>query len=127
MDRWFEEEDEIFAHPPDPYHRIDVRQSSRRIHVRIDDEIVVETGRPRLLAVRYYVPPEDIPDGLLTERETRTRCAYKGEATYYSARVRGGVVEDVAWSYLDPMPEGWHIAGYVCFAGERVTITEAVE
>ena len=30
MDVWFEEDDEVFVHARDPYHRIDVLNSSRR-------------------------------------------------------------------------------------------------
>src|ERR1700730_5615417 len=33
MDSWLEENEEVFGHPRDPYHRIDVRRSDR--HVRI--------------------------------------------------------------------------------------------
>src|SRR5437588_184628 len=29
VDQWFEEDDEVFAHPRDPYHRVDVLRSSR--------------------------------------------------------------------------------------------------
>jgi uncharacterized protein (DUF427 family) len=30
LDAWFEEDDEVFVHPRDPYHRVDVLNSSRR-------------------------------------------------------------------------------------------------
>ena len=33
MDAWFEEDDEVFAHPRDPSHRVDVLSSSR--HERV--------------------------------------------------------------------------------------------
>ena len=33
MDRWLEEDDEVFVHPRDPYHRIDILESSRQIRV----------------------------------------------------------------------------------------------
>src|SRR5947209_12436634 len=31
VDAWFEEDDEIFAHPCSPYHRVDVLHSSRHV------------------------------------------------------------------------------------------------
>jgi uncharacterized protein (DUF427 family) len=33
LDAWYEEDDEVFVHPRDPYHRVDVLSSSR--HVRV--------------------------------------------------------------------------------------------
>ena len=34
MDAWFEEDEEMFGHVRDPYHRIDVRASSRHVRSR---------------------------------------------------------------------------------------------
>src|SRR4051794_16031456 len=34
-DRWLEEEDEVFGHPRDPWHRVDGRRSSRHVRVEI--------------------------------------------------------------------------------------------
>ena len=49
MDTWYEEVEEVFVHPHDPYHRIDVLRSSRKIQVMIEDAIVAETSRPVML------------------------------------------------------------------------------
>jgi uncharacterized protein (DUF427 family) len=46
MNAWFEEDEEVFVHPRDPYHRIDVLRSSRRVVVRWDDSVVAESTRP---------------------------------------------------------------------------------
>ena len=35
MDAWFEEDDEVFVHPRDPYHRVDVLNSSRHLRVEM--------------------------------------------------------------------------------------------
>jgi len=61
MDRWFEEDDPVYGHLRDPYHRVDVRASSRRIVVRHQGQIVAESSRPKLLfetgnPIRYYLP-----------------------------------------------------------------------
>ena len=42
---------------------------------------------------------------LLRRSETSSYCNYKGYATYWSAVLGDAVVEDVAWSYEDPLPE----------------------
>ncbi len=31
MDAWFEEDEEVFVHPRNPYHRVDILPSSRRV------------------------------------------------------------------------------------------------
>ena len=87
MDAWFEEDDEVFVHPRDPYHRVDVLNSSRHVKVIVGGEVVAETRRPRLLfetglPTRYYVPKLDVRLDLLTPTTTVTRCPYKGKASY---------------------------------------------
>lgn len=59
---------------------------------------------------------------LLTSSETRTLCAYKGEAHYRSARVEGEVYEDIAWSYPEPLPDNPQIRNLICFLNERTDI-----
>jgi uncharacterized protein (DUF427 family) len=60
-DHWYEEDEEVFVHPRDPYHRVDVLKSSRHVKIRVDGEVVAETDRPRILfetglPPRYYFP-----------------------------------------------------------------------
>lgn len=129
MDAWFEEDDEVFVHPRDPYHRVDVCAGSRHVRVLIGDECVAETRRPYLLfetglPTRYYIPSLDVRMDLLEPTGTRTRCPYKGEAVYWSARAGGKLVEDAAWSYPAPIPECPRIARLVCFFQERVDAVE---
>ncbi len=125
MDAWFEEDDEVYVHPRDPYKRVDVLHSSRHVRVIVAGELVAETRRPSLLfetglPTRYYVPKADVRMDLLVPTETETRCPYKGLATYYSVRVGPTVVEDVAWYYRHPIPECGKIENLVCFFNERV-------
>ena len=125
MDRWLEEEEEISGHPRDPYHRVDVRSSSRRVKVSVNGETVAETDRPMILfetglPPRYYIPPEDVDASLLTPSETHTECPYKGIASYWSVEANGATAEDVAWSYPEPLPEAAKATGHLCFYGEGV-------
>jgi uncharacterized protein (DUF427 family) len=125
FDRILDEEDEIVGAIPDPYHRIDVRHSSR--HVRVtgpDGTVLADSTSPLLVsetstADRFYVPRADVQVAL-TQTETRWTCPYKGHATYWSAP---GAV-DVAWSYDEPIAEAAEIAGHVSFAGEGVKVEE---
>jgi uncharacterized protein (DUF427 family) len=130
FDGWLEEDDPIDGHPRDPYHRVDVRRSSRAVRIEAGGSVVAESTRPRLLfetvlpVVRSYLPREDVRTDLLQPSETRTVCAYKGVARYWSLQVPGGPLErDLVWSYEDPMPEAIQIAGLMCFFDERVGVT----
>jgi uncharacterized protein (DUF427 family) len=127
MDKWLEEDEEIIGHPHDPYHRVDVLESSRHVRVRVNGEVVAETHRPKILfetglPPRYYLPPEDVHTELLVESETKTVCPYKGIASYRSTRIDGEVVEDLAWYYPEPLPEAQKVRDHVCFYDEKAVI-----
>lgn len=127
MDNWFEEDEEIFVHPRDPYTRVDVLPSSRHVRVEIDGVTVAESSTPRLLfetglPVRYYLPKPHVRLDLLEHTDTRTACPYKGTAEYWSVRIGDVVHEDVVWGYRTPLPESRQVAGLVCFYNEKVDI-----
>lgn len=58
----------------------------------------------------------------LTPSETRTLCAYKGEASYWSATVGDEVYEDIAWCYPDPLADNPQIRDLVCFLDGQADI-----
>jgi len=111
MDAWYEEEEEVFVHLRDPYHRIDVHHSSRHLRIVVGYEIIAETRRPMLLfktgfPTRYYIPQEDCRMEFLQPTDNQTRCPYKGIASAYWSIVAGDkVLENCVWSYLDPLVE----------------------
>jgi uncharacterized protein (DUF427 family) len=81
MDSWWEEDDEVFVHARDPYHRVDVLRSSRHVRVEIDGEAVAETERPLLLIEtglppRWYIPRADVRLDLLQPTDT-TKGRYR--------------------------------------------------
>jgi uncharacterized protein (DUF427 family) len=107
-DAWFEEDEQIFVHPRDPYHRVDVLDSSRHVKVTVNGEVLAETVRPKLLfetglPPRYYIPPEDVREDVLVDSDKQTWCPYKGAASYYSVEAGGGRVEDLIWYYPEPI------------------------
>jgi uncharacterized protein (DUF427 family) len=127
MDAWFEEDEEVFTHPRDPYTRGDILPSSRHVRVEVDGVTVAESASSRLLfetglPVRYYLPKTHVRMDLLTPTDTVSHCPYKGQAAYWSVRAGDKVHEDLAWSYGTPLPESQKIAGLVCFYNEKVDI-----
>jgi uncharacterized protein (DUF427 family) len=126
LDSWFEEDDEVFVHPRDPYHRVDVRRSARPVRIEVGGDVIAETTRARLLfetqlPVRFYVPREDVRVELHPGAR-RTYCPYKGQASYWSLHAGGRRREDLGWSYEAPLPDAVAIAGLVAFWDERVDV-----
>ena len=126
VDAWFEEDERNVAHPRDPFHRIDVLDSSLQIRVELDGELLAESTRPRLLfetmlPTRYYLRPDDVV-ARLRPTPTRTWCAYKGQASYWSVSAGGHEVDDLAWSYPEPLHEAAQVRDLVCFFDERIDL-----
>lgn len=129
VDRWLEEDEEIFVHPRDPYDRVDAVRSSRHVQVAISGLVVAETRSPVLvfetgLPVRFYLPKGDVDLALFEPTSHHTRCPYKGIADYWSFTGGSGPkLVNVAWSYPEPLPGVAAIAGHIAFYHERVDLT----
>ena len=122
MDAWFEEDEEVFVHPRDPYHRVDAIRSSRHVRVSLDGAVLAESTRPlalfeTALPSRWYLPKGDVVAALVPTTRS-SRCPYKGVASYWAV----GGHDDVAWSYESPIAEISSIEGLVCFFDERVDV-----
>lgn len=128
MDAWYEEDEQVYVHPRDPYTRIDALESSRHVEVLVGDVTVADSRRPVLLfetglPVRYYLPKVDVDLARLAPTETRTACPYKGATSqYWRVEAGGEIVEDAAWCYENPKAEAVRVAGRIAFFNERVTI-----
>jgi len=126
-DAWFVEEERVYGRLRDPYHRVDVLESSRPVTVRVRGRVVARSERPKLLfetglPPRVYVPPSDVAPDALAPSEKRTVCPYKGEASYWEVRADGAQLADAAWSYEAPLPEAIKVQGHVAFDGEQVEV-----
>ena len=124
MDGFYEEDDRILGHAADPYHRIDIRHTSRHLRVRAGDRVVADTTSPLVLyesgfAPRWYVPQEDVAADALAANELQTFCPYKGIACYYD--IAGA--QKAAWSYRAPLEEMAAISDLVSFEPDRVEVT----
>src|SRR5713101_6733105 len=127
VDHWFEEDEEVFVHPRDPYTRVDTVHSSRHVRVEVDGQVVAESNRPVLLfetglPTRYYIPKQDVRMELLEPTASVTRCPYKGVARYWSARIGGTTIPDLVWSYPVPIPECPKIENLLSFYNEHVDV-----
>ena len=123
MDAFYEEEDRIVGHAADPYHRNDIRQSSRHLVVMDGVRVIADTRRPVVLyesgfAPRWYVPRQDIDANALIPVEGQTFCPYKGLASYYDI----GDHKRAAWSYLRAWPEVARVSNLISFEPDEIEV-----
>ncbi|HJQ43094.1 MAG TPA: DUF427 domain-containing protein [Jatrophihabitantaceae bacterium] len=128
LDAWFEEDEQVFVHPRDPFSRVDVVRSRRSVRVELDGTMLAdsdatvflfETGLP----TRYYFDRTEVRFEHLRHTDTQTQCPYKGITSDYWSAVLGDTVhEDIAWSYNFTTAVCLPIAGLVAFFNERVDV-----
>ena len=129
LDAWFEEDEQVFVHPRNPYVRVDALRSTRTVRVELDGVVLAESSSPVMvfetgLPTRYYFNRTEVNFEHLVATDTVTACPYKGTTTgYWSVRIGETVHPDLAWAYDFPTRQVLPIAGLVSFYNERVDIT----
>ncbi|MGW5498732.1 DUF427 domain-containing protein [Streptomyces olivaceoviridis] len=123
MDAFYEEDERILGHAADPYHRIDIRSTSRALEVRLGDTVIARSEHPVVLyesgfAPRWYVPRADIDEARLRPVESQTFCPYKGLCDYYDI----GDARRAAWSYRNAYREVDRISDLVSFEADKVEV-----
>jgi len=128
LDSWFEEDEQVFVHPRNPYTRVDAIRSTRTVRVERDGAVLAESSSPVMvyetgLPTRYYLNRTEVNFEHLVPNDTVTECPYKGTTTdYWSVKMGGTVHADLAWSYSFPTRQLLPITGLVAFYNEKVDI-----
>ena len=131
LDAWYEEDEQIFVHPRNPYVRVDALRSHRHVRASLDGVTLADTTAPVLvfetgLPTRYYFDRTDVAFGHLVHSQTQTACPYKGVTSCYWSVVTGGTVrdghQDLAWAYDFPTRQLLPIAGLVAFYNEKIDL-----
>jgi uncharacterized protein (DUF427 family) len=128
LDAWFEEDEQVFVHPRNPYTRVDALRSRRSVRVERSGVVLAESPAPVTLfetglPTRYYIDQRDVRFEHLVPSATRTECPYKGRTTgYWSVEINGRTIPDLAWMYAFPTTAVAPIAGLVAFLNERVDL-----
>jgi uncharacterized protein (DUF427 family) len=126
LDAWFEEDEQVFVHPRNPYARVDALRSTRRVRVEVDGVVLAESSSPVMvfetgLPTRYYLNRTEVKFEYLVPSKTVTACPYKGTTTgYWSVRVGDDEYPDLAWAYDFPTRQLLPIAGLIAFYNEKV-------
>jgi uncharacterized protein (DUF427 family) len=128
LDAWYEEDEQVFVHPRDPYTRVDSLRSTRHVRVELDGLVLAESDSPVMvfetgLPTRYYLNRTDLNMAHLVDSDSVSVCPYKGTTSrYWSVRTSERVYPDLAWAYDFPTRDLLPIAGMVAFYNEKVDI-----
>jgi uncharacterized protein (DUF427 family) len=128
IDQWFEEDEQVFVHPRNPYTRVDALRSTRPVRIELGGVLLAESSSPVMvfetgLPTRYYLNRTEVRFEHLVPTATVTQCPYKGTTSgYWSVVVDGVVHDDLAWTYDFPTRQLLPITGLVAFYNEQVDV-----
>jgi uncharacterized protein (DUF427 family) len=82
-----------------------------------NNQVIAEAPANKVQRVEgnVYFPLPALKREFLRVSDTRTRCFWKGLASYYDVVVDGKVNDDAAWYYPDPSSMAAHIKDHVAF------------
>lgn len=105
-------------------HRIETSVIDDHVRVELGGEVLAETDRAvelseRGLPPRLYIPRDDVNMDLLTPSNTTSHCPFKGDARYFN----GPGVQDVAWTYDEPIEGRDDITSHLSFHDAKVTLS----
>ena len=127
LEHWYEEDEEVFFHPRDPFVRVDALRSTRHVQVKRDGHLLAESDAPVLvfetgLPTRYYLPESDVDASILRDSDLQTGCQYKGFASYRDVELDGRRHPNLFWYYPAPFSDVAEVEGYLAPYNERVDL-----
>ena len=114
---------------PGPNHPITIERNPRPVRVWFNGRVIAETSdaltlREASLPAVFYIPREDADMAVFERTAHTTHCPYKGEASYFSVRVRDKLAQNAVWTYETPFPAMKEITGRLAFYRNRVDLIE---
>jgi uncharacterized protein (DUF427 family) len=112
-----------------PDHPITIGPAGGRIRVTFAGHVIADSDAALMLAEAsypavFYLPRAHVDFEVLERTDHKTRCPYKGEASYYSIHLAGRTAQNAVWCYEQPLEAVAAIAGYLAFYPDRVDSIE---
>ncbi|KAF8695500.1 hypothetical protein AX14_001780 [Amanita brunnescens Koide BX004] len=67
------------------------------VKVTYNGTVLAESNDTVIVEGNHYFPPSSVKTDLFTKSPTKTVCPWKGTAWYYTLKVDGTEIKDVAW------------------------------
>jgi len=71
-----------------------------------------------------YFPRADLAMAFLEPAALRSKCPYKGEASYFTIEAKSGPIANAAWSYEAPIEAVVAIKNHIAFFSEKVAVEQ---
>ena len=131
VDEWYEEEEQVFMHPRNPYHRVDCVPTSRRLRVEAGGVVLVDSTMTigvyeTSLSPRLYVSREQLLADVLTPSPPPRTAPTRARPPTGRPTSVAKSLADVAWSYDAPNSECWAIRSHLCFDETKVSVEAAL-
>ena len=86
-------------------------------------QVIAESNDTVYIEGNQYFPPDSVNQDFLTDSDLTTECHWKGTANYYHLVDGDKKGENLAWTYLNPLPSAEQkvkrdITGFVAFYPE---------
>lgn len=78
-------------------------------------KVIAESNDTVVVENNHYFPLDSVAQGVLTNSDHTSICAWKGTANYYHVNVDGQVNTDAAWTYRTPSAAAEEIRDRVAF------------
>ena len=112
--------------PKHKEHFAHIREVEKHVRVRLQDTILADSESPLALTENgkflydtvYYIPKEDVRVRMVKNKDKNTQCPIKGEASYW----HWDEIENIAWSYDDPLEQSSILKDYVGFDLRKVDL-----
>lgn len=78
-------------------------------------ETIAESDETLVVEGNHYFPEGSVKKEYLQPSETHTTCPWKGQASYYTLKVKDNENRDAAWYYPEPSEAAKAIRGHIAF------------
>jgi uncharacterized protein (DUF427 family) len=82
-----------------------------------NETIIAETTDTVEVEGNHYFPKDSLNKEFLIESKYSTHCPWKGEASYFSIKVKDEVNKDCIWYYPNPKEKAQMVKNRVAFWG----------
>jgi uncharacterized protein (DUF427 family) len=77
--------------------------------------VIAESDNTVVVENNHYFPRDSVRGDALQSSDTKTRCPWKGQASYFDIEVDGRTLPDAAWYYPEPSEAAREIKDHVAF------------
>ena len=108
-------------------HYAEIKPAKKNVYVTANGETLANSKNAleltefhfgKTFSTVFYIPREDVDFSKLVKNEGfKTHCPIKGDASYYSLKTDKGLIENIAWSYEDPVSHVKAVKDHLAFDG----------